>query len=333
MVILIVAAPRDQHARCVHRALKSLGYHSIWWHAEDFPVQQSHIFRISSSMEYGCVHGNGCFFEYDNPDIVWLRRPLRPTISDVIHAEDKEKVIEENQAFFQSWWYTLSQKAYWVNPIDAVKRARNKSVQLRLAKQVGWKIPDTLFSNDPSMVKQFLLSYRRGDIIYKTLTPCTWHEAGQLRVNYTHEITLDRLPSDGILKSMVGIFQKRIEKSYELRITCMGDHIVAAKILSQSMPDGKTDWRQIAPQHLPIQPCELPRHIQLQCIALMRALGIVFGCMDVIYTPEGEYYFLEVNEQGQFLWIEECCKEIKMLEAFIHFLTQKRHTISLMDVT
>jgi hypothetical protein len=32
-------------------------------------------------------------------------------------------------------------------------------------------------------------------------------------------------------------------------------------------------------------------------------LGLAFGCIDLIVTPEGEHIFLEVNEMGQFLWV------------------------------
>ena len=42
----------------------------------------------------------------------------------------------------------------------------------------------------------------------------------------------------------------------------------------------------------------------------MRELGLVFGCIDLIVTPEGEHVFLL---KGQFLWVEHgapgprCC--------------------------
>ena len=36
----------------------------------------------------------------------------------------------------------------------------------------------------------------------------------------------------------------------------------------------------------------------------MRKMGLVFCALDFIVTQDDEYVFLEVNEQGQFLWIE-----------------------------
>mgnify|MGYP003653909829 CR=1 FL=1 len=31
------------------------------------------------------------------------------------------------------------------------------------------------------------------------------------------------------------------------------------------------------------------------------------GSFDIIYTPSGEYYFLEVNPVGQFQWLSYNC--------------------------
>ena len=55
----------------------------------------------------------------------------------------------------------------------------------------------------------------------------------------------------------------------------------------------------------------------------MHRLGIVFGSFDFIVTPDDEYVFLEVNEQGQFLWIEEYNASFHMLDLFVHFLIHR----------
>jgi glutathione synthase/RimK-type ligase-like ATP-grasp enzyme len=38
---------------------------------------------------------------------------------------------------------------------------------------------------------------------------------------------------------------------------------------------------------------------------LMCALGLTFGALDLIRTPDGRYVFLEVNPNGQWLWLED----------------------------
>jgi len=53
----------------------------------------------------------------------------------------------------------------------------------------------------------------------------------------------------------------------------------------------------------------------------MDSLGICFGAFDLILDPNGDFIFLEVNEAGQFLWIEEICPDFLVLAAFSAFLS------------
>ena len=125
------------------------------------------------------------------------------------------------------------------------------------------------------------------------------------------------------MQSTAGIFQKKIAKAFELRVTYFGTYPVAIKLCSQEHPQGQIDWRAIPDEELVTQPYELPDEINNKCKALMDAFGLLFGCFDFIVTPDNEYYFLEINEQGQFLWIEDLNPDIKMLDIFTEFLIAK----------
>ena len=39
-------------------------------------------------------------------------------------------------------------------------------------------------------------------------------------------------------------------------------------------------------------------------MALVKALGLCFGAIDLVLTPDGRYVFLEINPSGQWEWIE-----------------------------
>ena len=56
----------------------------------------------------------------------------------------------------------------------------------------------------------------------------------------------------------------------------------------------------------------------------MDRLGLVFGCLDLVVTPEGEHVFLEVNEMGQFLWLEEYNPALLTLDLFCELLVHGR---------
>ncbi|MGB3514539.1 MAG: hypothetical protein WBA93_36080 [Microcoleaceae cyanobacterium] len=44
---------------------------------------------------------------------------------------------------------------------------------------------------------------------------------------------------------------------------------------------------------------DLPKIITQQLLAFNRHYSLVFSTFDLILTPEGEYYFLECNSNGQ----------------------------------
>src|SRR3546814_19765329 len=56
----------------------------------------------------------------------------------------------------------------------------------------------------------------------------------------------------------------------------------------------------------------------------MRELGIVFGCFDLAIDGKGEAHFLEVNQAGQFLFVEEMAPQLPLLQAMFAMLAQGR---------
>ncbi|WP_341837106.1 hypothetical protein WJU16_04385 [Chitinophaga pollutisoli] len=39
----------------------------------------------------------------------------------------------------------------------------------------------------------------------------------------------------------------------------------------------------------------------------MDRYGLNYGAIDLILTPEGKYYFLELNAAGEFFWLDKLC--------------------------
>jgi glutathione synthase/RimK-type ligase-like ATP-grasp enzyme len=62
---------------------------------------------------------------------------------------------------------------YWVNRPDAESAAALKLFQLRKAKEAGLTIPDTLVSNDPPEIKDFIRQCS-GRTVFKFQETATW---------------------------------------------------------------------------------------------------------------------------------------------------------------
>jgi glutathione synthase/RimK-type ligase-like ATP-grasp enzyme len=100
------------------------------------------------------------------------------------------------------------------------------------------------------------------------------------------------------------LFQEYIEKDHELRITIVGDETFCCRIDSQSVDGAKTDWRQVDPSKVPHRIVPLDPGIEDKLRQMLQRYGLRYGAFDMIVTPQGEYVFLELNPNGQWLWIE-----------------------------
>ena len=261
--------------------------------------------------------------------MVWNRRPSLPVLPpDVpIPADDRYVAQRECTAFHRAQWALAAPDAFWINHPDGRRRANVKPVQLRAAGEAGFRLPPTLMSNDPARIRRFIERHD-GAVLYKPFVPTHWHLGDQgIAFNFASEVSAADLPDDEVLRLSPGIFQQRIDKAYELRVTVMGERVFAARLLSQEREESRVDWRN-AFANLAVEPAELPAADAERCRRVMADLGIVFGCFDLIVTPDGDIVFLEVNEMGQFLWLDEANREINTLAPFCEFLLQGRSDFS-----
>jgi glutathione synthase/RimK-type ligase-like ATP-grasp enzyme len=103
------------------------------------------------------------------------------------------------------------------------------------------------------------------------------------------------------------IFQPYIEKAYELRCVVMGEKIFTAKLNSQAHEGTRLDWRagDVQDAQVEHEVYDLPERVEAGLHRLMRSFGINFASIDMIVTPDGEFVFLDLNPNGQWLWLEE----------------------------
>ncbi len=145
-----------------------------------------------------------------------------------------------------------------------------------------------------------------------------------VRLPFSSILTKERLKK---IKNIAGCpvaFQQYIEKALELRITVVKDSIFAAEIHSQELVETQTDFRHMSfdtghtviPTH---KATTLPNDVATKLMMLMKQLDLVFGCIDMILTPDGEYVFLEVNPSGQWNWVEKLTG-MKITEALVDAL-------------
>ena len=92
--------------------------------------------------------------------------------------------------------------------------------------------------------------------------------------------------------------QEYIKKSFEVRITVVDDDFFAVKIVSDNM----IDWR--AGNNNQYEIIDIPIEIKKCIKMMMKDFQLRFGAIDYIVDVDGKWYFLEINPNGQWQWLE-----------------------------
>lgn len=187
------------------------------------------------------------------------------------------------------------------------RRLDSKELQLKTAAACGLKIPATCISNDPEEVNHFIRSLGR-PAVSKMQTSFAIYRGDDEHVVFTSDITADHLANINSVQYCPMIFQEKLEKKLELRVTIVGKKIIAFSIDSQNLENAQTDWRKEGVALInQWQSYTLPQHIQESLLLFMERLELQYGAIDIILTPGDEYYFLEVNAAGEFFWLDRLC--------------------------
>lgn len=122
---------------------------------------------------------------------------------------------------------------------------------------------------------------------------------------YVNKIDSNDLSKFGDQEENPIVLQKYVDKDFEVRYTVVGNKHFACRINSQESKLAKVDWRRYDIPNTPHFAIDIPVEIKDKVSKLMQKLQIEYGALDFIVTKEKEWYFLEVNSMGQFLWIED----------------------------
>ncbi|MEW6731467.1 MAG: MvdC family ATP-grasp ribosomal peptide maturase [Acidobacteriota bacterium] len=233
----------------------------------------------------------------DEVKAVWLRHIWGPNFGTELDPEFQRACVSESMAALHGFLDGLD-SARWIDPLDRVEAGENKLRQLRIAESVGLTIPRTLVTNDPVAVRAFFQEVN-GSMVAKLLRPLSISMGKPSFFVYTSEVSEEDLADAESLRYSPMVFQESIPKERELRII-----FVDREFFAGALDVDQTDWRSCQADISPWQKEELPEEVAIGLTALMARLGLVFGAIDMICTPDGRYVFLEVNPTGEWGMLE-----------------------------
>lgn len=320
--ILVFTSKSDLHADYVIKKMVSMGIDCFRFNSDEMPT----VLKVSYSLGRGYIIWNSKsgqelhLSSLADSLAVWYRKPLISRFDANSRRPAVAFVMRETEACLTDVIASIS-SAKWVNHPEANRLADKKLAQLRLAQSLGIRVPRTIVTNDPQTAKGFEESVRPAGMIYKTLTyPFIEETSSTFRSVFTSSV---HLSSERLIAVQAApcFFQEEVPKAYELRVTVVGEHVFAARIYSQDQEATSLDWRRNQHEVVLRQEVEdLKPEIKSACLEITKRLGLVFGALDFIVTPDGEHVFLEINPNGQWLW-KEVVLGLRISDALINELT------------
>lgn len=297
--VLLITNTSDFTCDYVVRSLKKIGADFYRFNTDE----------IDSAVFLSFDFTNNVFTLYDRPknlriDIltfqsVYFRRPELPRIGEIDLSQDERQFIQLEIRHTLEGLYKILRHAYWISDVDSIRKADNKIYQQIIAKEIGFKIPSGIVTNESSAFQAFVTKNKK--CIVKPIYSGQIGWPRMKSVVFTSK--LENVPEEEQIELSPSYLQEQIEKRYDIRVTVVGEMVFAARIDSQSTRETQTDWR-VGENILPHESISLPDALKIQCVELVKKLNLRFGAIDFVETPKGEFIFLEINPNGQWAWIE-----------------------------
>jgi len=263
--------------------------------------------QISQSIDQEACHINfvneACSFTAKEVAAVWNRKIWSPKLPNDLDPQFYNGCLHESRKTLEIFLQNLSHVS-WMDGIPIARKAENKFYQLQLAQEVGLNIPPTLITNNPTDFKVFYKAHQ-GEVVAKMNTVLSYGMNSDELFVYTSKVEKEHLEDADMLKYSPMIFQRRIPKAYELRIIYVNGDCFVGKIDASQSENGQTDWRQSGVNEVIWQPYVIPNGLKNLLRLFMQKIGLLYGAIDVICQPNGEYVFLEVNPGGEWGMIEK----------------------------
>lgn len=298
-LVVLVSTVLDLETDAVTRSLCSRGVECVRFNTDAFPFGH-HITWECSDQHDQVLRFHGRQIQ---PYSVWVRKIRGPAQPHDMSTGIYDFCRSEAYHTIRGSLLAL-QGVRSMSPIDRIWTAENKLLQLSVARKVGLDIPRTMITNRPQSVLDAYAMFG-GRMVCKPVHSGYVDDGETGMAIYTSQVLEQHLANVESAAFCPSIYQELLDKEFDVRVTWVGGRAFAASIDSQSDPSSSIDWRATTNPQLGHDRISLPPSIVIRIERLMSALGLSYGALDFVKTRKGEWKFLEVNPNGQWLWLDD----------------------------
>lgn len=248
-------------------------------------------------------------YSINNFDRIWFRRGgFNFLLNDYLKLEKlsfgnefikiNQFVEDEIIDFMYYYHQIILDKDLTIGNVN--KNKLNKLEILNIAQKQGLNVPDFLVTTEKNEVETFFFQCDK-QVISKAIKEniCFFTETESI-FHINKKVSIEDIRQSGDI-FQITLFQKYYEKEFEVRVFYFNNDFYSMAIFSQLDLQTKEDYRNYN-KDKPTRclPFNLPLNIQNKLKKMFFEIGLNTGSIDLIYTVEGEFIFLEINPVGQF---------------------------------
>ncbi len=314
--LLIVTAKEDVHVDYMIQAIQARGFQDCVVRLNTEDLLRNTTFTFDQGSFKMKLSDSGREFTDSQIGCVWYRKPHDVTVPDLFEEDARDLVEGTAETVLQGIYYLMTESAVWINPRKTAQYSSNKLKQTQVAELIGFNVPRTIITNDLSEALAF---------VEMTGKVCTKDFDTSGRNSYRGEPTFTVVLEKSEIRDMIKtvefcptLFQEYIEKAFDLRVTVIGEAMYGVEIHSQDHKESEIDFRIVAPDRIKHVEHSIPDALRQQILAYMHQYDLVYSALDFAVTPDGRYFFLENNPNGQWLWQELLCS-VRISDGFMKF--------------
>jgi glutathione synthase/RimK-type ligase-like ATP-grasp enzyme len=312
MSIVILAPLNDNHANCIEYGLTQAGCEVVRW--EGLGWQQGR----DATLDFG-LHDRVYLGEHriTDEDTIWFRRMSQITCDPKLDAGELKYSRAENRSFYDTLLYNLELTgARCINKWTAARLIENKSIQLSIASSAGMKVPKTCMTNSRRSLEDRAFT----SAVHKSFSPHGWVDQQALEAVTCEAVYIRDLLNyeEEMFSSTPGIYQTAIDKKCDARVFMMDRNFYGYLIdTSQAELDCRA---ALSKAEAVLSIMEISTELTLQLSRFADQAHLSFACFDLCRDAEGEWWFLEVNQAGQFLFVDDMLPTSGLYHRMLHFL-------------
>ena len=292
--VLVVTNLDDPTADLVIDELTGRGVPVVRFDAGDFPAMLSVTARAGESRGWhGRLETPTRIAPFEDARSLYYRRPSGFAFPHLTEQDGRFAIAQARYGLGGVLAHLPG--CLYVNHPNRIGDAEYKPAGLAVAVAVGFDVPATLITNDPAAARAF--AEEHGPIVHKPLAVPHYLVDGVSCALPVTEVSPGEI--DQTVAGTAHLFQARVDKVADARVTVIGERVFAVRIDS-----GLLDWRTADHSQLSYSVVDPPAGIEQALHAYLRRFGLVFGAFDFAIDRDTRWRWLECNPSGQWAFLE-----------------------------